>query len=405
MKSLDYIRSEVLDWIEDSQSSADTFAFSKSAANTPTLYSTIYAVLGLELLEGFDRVDTQSLVNRVRDHQRPETGYFWDDTMTYRPGATHNPDYTRWHLTCCSLLALDALDSAPLYPLTFLVPFREAQYVADWLNGLNMKAAWRESNKIMSLLSALYHAYDSEGDDAWLDSYNHVLDWLVSVQDKRTGMWGPDSGSGILNGMAATYHFLMFFYAVGREVPYADRIIDNTLVLQLPEGHFGPFGASACVDLDAADILVNLSLQTDHRADDVRVALLRLYKSIGDLQGSDGGFPEHSVRGRSVLDWIGVPFQFVRHKCKQTTIWQTKQVIKHIAFSGRPQYSGSIEQCHSQVYESNIWSAWFRPLAMAMVHLRYPAATPTPRTFTPRFRRLPGLGYTLVSQSNAPIHG
>ena len=401
MTSLDTIRPGLVGWLDRARAGDVEHVFSDSGRATPTLYPTLYAILARELVEAWDGIDREQAAAAVQQFQDAQTGFFWDDRMTYRPGSVHDEEYTRWHITCCALQALDALGARPTYPLAFLDPFREPGAVEQWLGRLNMKAAWRESNKIMALLASLYYAHDVTQDGVWLAGYHAVLDWLISSQDAETGLWGTDAGASRLNGMAATYHFLMFFDAVGRPVPHSERMLDTTLSLQLREGHYGPLGASACVDLDAVDILANRSLVTEHRAANVRASLLRAYEAIAEMQNPDAGFPEHSVRHRDVVDWVGFPTSYFRHGCKKTLVWQSKQVAKHLLRGVRTNYSGGIEQSPAGLYESTVWSAWFRPLAMAVVQARYPEAVPAPSTFTPRFRRLPGLGYTHVAEVHA----
>ena len=403
MTSLDTIRPNVVRWLDGVRVGDIEHAFSETGRTTPTLYSALYAVLARELIDAWDGIDREAAADWVRTFQDSETGFFWDNRMSYRSGSVHDTEYTSWHITCCALQALDALGARPAHPLVFLEPFRAPGAAQTWLEALNMRAAWRESNKIMALLAALYYAYDATADDVWLEPYHAVLDWLLSSQDPATGLWGTDAGASKMNGMAATYHFLMFFDAVGREVPLADLMVDATLALQLREGHYGPLGASACVDLDAVDILATRSLVTDHRGEEVRASVRRAYNAIAEMQNPDGGFPEHSLRGRSVLDWAAFAATYPSHRCAKTFVWQAKQVAKHALRGVRLNYSGGIEQSPASMYESTVWSAWFRPLAMATVAARWSDLVPSPVTFTPRFRRLPGLGYTHAAYAHASV--
>lgn len=394
---LDSTRKRSLEWILNTNLGNGKYRFSFSTTPTPTLYSSAYAVLAMELFDNLvklSELEYKELVSFLTSSQNRETGFFCDSTISYVSGASHDNDYTSWHMTCCILQALDALDVSPKYELKFLEPFQDIKQINKWLESLNMKKAWKESNKIMSLLTSLYFSFVQQGDNRWLFSYNHVLDWLDKHQDPKTGFWGCSYGSGLLNGMAATYHLLMFYYAINRPIRYMSQIIDSTLCLQVNEGNFSPFGGNSCIDLDAIDILVSLSRYTDYRLADVKIAAKRLFCALTSLQNEDGGFPEHSVRNFKLVHLAPLGFSYFRHKCFKTYVWQTKQIVKHTLFRQRQMYRDSVKQCCSSMYDSNLWSTWFRPLAMFIIADRFPEDYDVPLDFHPKFRRLPGLGYT-----------
>lgn len=398
--SLGEVRTKALGWVSGAETSPWRYRYTHAPTAEAILYPSLYAILALELFDALPDSTSSGLdpgVAAIQQCQDEASGYFRDPRATYVRNGAHDENYTAWHLTSCALQALDALGARPRYPLKFLEPFVNVEYTREWLTTRDMRAAWRESNTIMSLLAGLHFNWITSGDRAWLETYDWILGWLDEEQDPGTGFWGPNRGSGLINGMAATYHFLMFFYAVGREVRYADRIIDSTLKLQLQEGHFAPVGGSSCIDLDGIDILVSLSWITDYRLEDVRSASVRLYDAIARMQNPDGGFPEHSWSGLTVGGLLPLALSWARHRCKKTYVWQGRQFMKHLLAPRHRMYSGSIEQCVSGMYESNIWSAWFRPLALAIVADRFPTDVPAPG-FTPRFRRLPGLGYTMASK-------
>jgi hypothetical protein len=158
-------------------------------------------------------------------------------------------------------------------------------------------------------------------------------------------------------------------------------IIDHTLSLQHSDGLFNPEGGGgACHDLDAVDILVKFSMLTDYRASDVRRALDRAYHALWRTQNPDGGFcerfwpPQPSLK-RRVGEALGLDRLFGRQRDYSEPVFR---------------YSGW-KKMECKVTDSNIWASWFRPLALALISVRYPGEYLELGRWT--FRRLPGLGW------------
>ena len=146
--SLDDVRDGLIRWLDAARIGETQYRFSESSGATPTLYSAVYAVLARELVQGWADVDRAALADSIKAYQDAETGYFWDPSVTFRAGGNHGSDYTRWHLTCCVLQALDALGARPDHDLSFLAPFRDPDHALEWLDERDMRTAWRESNRM-----------------------------------------------------------------------------------------------------------------------------------------------------------------------------------------------------------------------------------------------------------------
>lgn len=87
------------------------------------------------------------------------------------------------------------------------------------------------------------------------------------------------------------YHLFRLFFYDHETIPNAEKIIDITLSSQKKYGGFGEKqNSSACEDIDAIDILVYLSRQSNYRKDDITKALRHAFVFILSNQNDDGGF-------------------------------------------------------------------------------------------------------------------
>lgn len=401
-EKIDYklLRQNVLNWVESMRGKNDSrgmYRFSHQSSSG--LYPSLYAILAREL---FDNLDTnmtlqekQEYIDYIKSYQDAQTGIFHDSShiITGKAGG-HDLDYVTWQTTYFSMHALDALNAYPEYEFHFLEPFLSDSYLIQWLESLDFKRPWRQSNMIMFLLSFYFFYCRKTGEKVYRNLIDISLDWLDKKQDPHTGLWGTDIGASLMTGMAGAYHFYMFYYAAKRDVHYKERIIDSVLSLQNHKGLFTYSGGS-CVDLDPVDILVNLSKRSDYRALDVRKALTRALMAILKQQNPDGGFPEiHMVRF-NLLDWLDILGVFIqKHRDIGTLIFNLKSIVRGDIIPNYKVRHAGILQYEYPMRHSDMWSAWFRPLAIASITKRYPDQFGYP-PYRWGFRKLPGLGYNL----------
>ena len=401
-EKIDYklLRKNVLNWIESMRSEDDSRGMYRfSHQSPPGLYPSLFAILARELFDDLANNMTlqekQEYINYIKSYQDAQTGIFHDSShiITGKSGG-HDLDYVTWQTTYFSMHALDALNAYPKYEFHFLEQFLSDAYLIQWLESLDLKHSWRQSNIIMFLLSFYFFYYRKTGEKVYRNLIDISLDWLDKKQDPHTGFWGTDVGASLMNGMAGAYHFYIFYYAAKRDIHYKERIIDSVLSLQNRKGLFAYSGGS-CVDFDPVDILVNVSKLSDYRALDVRKALTQAFIAILKQQNPDGGFPEKHMMRFNFLDWFDVPWMFIqKHRDIGTLIFNLKSIVKFDIIPNRKaRYSGILQyECPARC--SDMWSAWFRPLAIASIVKRYPDQFSKP-PYRWRFRKLPGLGYNL----------
>jgi hypothetical protein len=378
---------KVLAWVQTCQREMPQgFSYVLSAtASEPTIMSLCFAVLIAELYDVLPDSRHQGWRDILLSAQDPTTGLFVDplhssdDLETTSPGE----DYLRHQTTYFALNALDALGCKPRYPLRFIEPFCDVTYTEIWLEHLDWSDPWQESNRVMFIAAALYIAWQWENNRSALLALHRLLDWLDAHQDLETGFWGVQDGASLLNAMAGAYHFLPFYFCLGRPIHFPEQMIESTCSLQQSDGLFHPDGGGdACLDVDAADILVKCSLVTPHLANEVKAALEQTYYGLLSNQGADGGFCRARHRPLPPKSWkrrLGETFGLDRF------------LHKPYVLPPEVWYYSGWERMPFDIRQSDLWSTWFRSYGLALISTRYPETFPTNVNW--RFRRIPALGW------------
>jgi hypothetical protein len=356
-----------------------------AAAPGPTLMALCFAILTMELYGELPDAARPEWEHTLLAAQDQDTGLFVDPLLSVRDLVPTSPgmDYLYHQTSYFALNALDALGHRPRYLLRFADPFRDREYLGNWLEGLDWSDPWKESNWVMFIAAALYATWQWEEEPAIAHALHALLDWLDGHQDPETGFWGLRLEASLLEKMAAAYHFLPFYFCMGRALHHPERMIESTLSLQQPDGLFHPDGGGdTCLDVDAVDILVKCSLVTPHLAPQVEKALGRAYHAILGNIAESGGFCR------------------ARHRPLPPKTWKRRlaEAVGLDRLLGKPyvgprevwEYSGWAKMPFD-IRKADLWSTWFRSYGLAVISERYPGKFPT--TVRWRFRRLPALGW------------
>jgi SAM-dependent methyltransferase len=360
-----------------------------TGSDEPGLLPTCFAVLTEETLGSlrkWDQARRRQTAQTILAYQERESGLFgaylvrqedlqWPHTCDLR--------YVQYQITYLALSALTALGERPSHPLRFAERFLDREFALGWVEGGPWHDPWNHSNRIMFLLRFLVHfAQNGEQPQAW-EVYDAVLKDLLLQQDPDTGLWHGFASCDRRTAVYAAYHFFPFMFWRGMLPPFADRIIDTALSIQHSDGLFGAGpGGGACEDLDAIDTLVKFSLVTDHRASDVQAALERAFDRILQIQRFDGGFPNYLAEQRADRR------RSLKGRLAQLPGLHT--VLSRSIGPAMTYYSGWRET-GAERGTSDMWAAWFRPLALNLIASRHPDLGPFPEGS--RFHSLPGLGW------------
>ena len=324
------------------------------------LYGTYNGILCLDLIGGLDRFTAQdrlALTQWLEGHRRPD-GIFrvpgmTEDAVFKKPDREETWRYIDFHVTNYTLGAIDALMPGRVPNLRFAEPFLDPLTLKAWLCDRDLNDPWQEGNNIVNLAGFLL-LLRRDGDVATQARADAALEilygWHDRLREPTTGFWGVGQLSDpvrLLHAFAGSMHNFHIWYHEGRTPTAFERSVDY--VLTLP-----PRIDSACIDVDAVDVLVHALTLLDYRQMEIRAWLSAMLSALLDDQNADGGFCD--VR------------------------------------SGIRRQDGWVKGYEEPQGLSNTFATWFRWIAIAMI-----ADALFPGQWTWGFRRMIGIGYRLMA--------
>lgn len=293
--------------------------------------------------------DPAPLIAWLESHRLPDGRFripgMRDEDVFKKPDLGETWGYIDFHVTNYCLGAIEVLDPSRRPSLGFARPFLDRTHLRAWLALRDLRDPWQEGNNIVNLgsfLLGLREEAPAEVEAAMAE----LFAWHDRLQEPATGFWGVNQlsdATALLHAFAGSMHNFHLWYATGRKLPYQERAIDY--VLSLP-----PEPDSACIDVDAVDLLVHGIMLSGHRAAECRDWCAALLPRLLDWQDSDGGFCDVREGVRRQDGWV----------------------------RGYEEPQG----------RSNTFATWFRWIAIAMIaDLLWPGRWPW------RFRGMVGIGY------------
>lgn len=400
----DELKCDVLSWLESMKvKDAPYGTYKMSASTEATLFSSCFAVFVKELYSDLGNLTTNqkpAWIDLINSWQDKETGFFIDPRLkneglfSEHLGKDHDWAYVSWQSTCFCISALKALGSTIQYPFRFLDKWKNPDKVASWLENLDWRRrTWTAGNVAMFLGVCLITDYEMNRDQRAKEAVEAFLDWHDSFQDPKTGFWGTNYGTSLYVGLFGAMHQYLLYYYVNRPLKYMERIVDNALLMQQPDGLFSPIGGGgACEDLDAVDTLVNMYQRVDYRRDDIRRALQKVLVATINSQNNDGGFPWAKRHRFGVKNWLRLALSFNQrggfncwyNSCKEAILGQT------IGWN-RPLRPPGWTKTPILATESYIFPTWFRSLTLALISQVLPESPCSQIEW--RFLSAPGLGF------------
>lgn len=379
------------------------FNQSRSARN---LYSTCFGVLTSDLINGLGQLpenERNAISERIKSYQDSNSGYFIDREILQNTYGHHNLEYIKNQLTDFSIMALGALNQTPSHPLFFLEDYHDASRIPHWLENLDWKRPWLTSNRIMFILNFLLLEL-RQGRHENQNVVSAIMDWLDRNQDPRTGFWTLNNKVSRHNQMAAAYHFLIFFNYLRRPFKRIDKMIDSTLSIQDYDGLFDySGGGGSCADVDAVYILCQALHLTDYRRMDIQKSLQRAHIGLHRMFNQDGGFcwaKRNRIDLDKIIRCVNPRLLFVSREdftlnLKRKLINQYRVVFQKDRLTWK--FSG-LTAMKTPLNESDLWSTWFRLLALAMIESSSVNLPNKENAAAWKMRTLPGLGYYSTSR-------
>lgn len=352
-----------------------------------TLMATAYGVLGLEFVNGLERLSAtqKAAVIQFLMAGSKADGSFQDPLFQAESIQSQEQDlsYFQEETTTFCQQALDALEAPPPPPRKWQ-GWDTTEGLIQYFESIPWKNPWLDSNRVMFALSQLCHDSDRHRKPELLHVVDAGLDWLDRHQSAETGLWKGSHEVSLTNAMAATFHFTFYYGFRRRPLQYPERIIDSCLMLQESHGLFSGINVvgQTCLDYDAVDLLAKAALVTDYRAEDVESAMQRAHAALLGLLNEDGGFANCKER---VHPNGGRKARLLR-KLKLSKLAPTTIRLPN---NGRYSVCWQLLSCDNT--SSNAFSTWFRLVSIWLTTQSNWLNTDSCEAFT--FRRLPFLGY------------
>lgn len=289
-----------------------------SAAHDPAAWpgmllpGTYNGAMCARLIGALDAVapDRAALVAWLEGHRLPDGRFripgMRDADVFKKPDLAETWAYIDFHVTNYALGAIEALEPARAPVLDFARGLLEPLRLKAWLAERDLRDPWQEGNNVVNLGSFLL-LMARHGDDAERRAVEaalgHLFAWHDRLQEPATGFWGVGQLSDptrLLHAMAGSMHNHHLWYARGRPLPGQERAADYCLTLP-------PLIHSACIDVDAVDVLVHAHrLRPGYRTGAIEDWLARMLDELLAFQGADGGFADEAGPGLRRQDgWIG----------------------------------------------------------------------------------------------------
>jgi len=398
------LRSEVLNWLDGLRVAGAQYGTYKMSASTEaTLFSSCFAVFLRELykdLNNISHTEREEWIELIQNCQDRETGLFVDPVLKQEGkfnenlGRDQGWGYTTWQSTTFCISALKTLNGSIKYPFNFLGEWKLPDKVTSWLNSLGWRRmTWCNGNLAMFLGICLITDYELNNDERAKEALDAFLDWHDNFQDQKTGFWGTDRGTPINIGLYGAIHQYLLYYYMNHPLKYKEKIIDNTLLIQKPDGLFSLTGAGGgCEDYDAVDTLINMYKRINYRREDIKNALEKVLVATINLQGEDGGFLWAKRHRFGIKDWSKIGFSILQHR--NFGYWRyscVEAAIGQFVAYNKPRLSQGWTKTGIPATESDIFATWLRSLNLALISQVLPENPYAEIDW--KFLKSPGLGY------------
>ena len=376
-REVEAARISTLDWLDSMQApDAPRGVLRISAAHDPDrwpgvlLPGTYNGLMCLDLLGGLQgwTVDERRSAVTWLEAQRLADGRFRipgmrEDAVFKKPDPAETWRYIDFHVSNYALGAIEALEPERRPVLDFAKPYLEARTLGHWLSLRDLRDPWQEGNNIVNLASFLLllrrHGDGERSGDDWRPAADAALkqlfDWHDRLREPSTGFWGVGQLSDrvqLLHAFAGSMHNFHIWYHERQPLPGQDKAVDYCLSLP-------PRIDSACIDVDAVDVLVHGWRMIDHRRAEIESWLTEMLGALLAFQNPDGGFCDVREGVRRQDGWV----------------------------KGYEEPQGL----------SNSFATWFRWIAIAMI-----ADVLWPGRWDWRFRRMIGIGYRVADWRGRP---
>ncbi len=265
-------------------------------------------------------------------------------------------------------------------------------------NSLDYSNAWSVSNELMAWATLVSMNKNSNS-----IAINKLQNFLLTHDSFDGGIWQSKSlrYRGIINSLAATFHYLPFFTYNNIRIPNCENYISYIKKVDLNNGFFSSPMGYACIDYDLAYIAFyyvkfNLGNILENDKQYLKNLLIKSRSKIIKLQNNDGGFPEYGYPEKISSSLFNASLCFFKNKCIHSYLWNIKKIHENNYKKNKIIYSNSSKFCGSGLHESNIFSSWFRLLNIEIINSTLELIDNEKDFQIDRKNSLPGIGYNPI---------
>lgn len=146
-----------------------------------------------------------------------------------------------------------------------------------------------------------------------------TLNWLYSIQDPQTGLWGKTGLPAYERINSAFKLMLLFCDQLCLPLPYADKIIDQVLAeFKRPDYNKNLGG---CCEWDNVYVVGTAGLYSDYRREDIRNTFIQRINHLRVFEKSDGGLSDSE--NSCCSDWCDIDMapRIAQGDCIATTLY------------------------------------------------------------------------------------
>lgn len=274
----------------------------------PGTYNGVHTLQLLGGLGDFTDAERVALADWLEGARLPDGRFriagMCDADVYKKPDRDETWRYIDFHVSNYALRAVEALVPARKPVLAFAERWLDPRELGDWLSRRDLRDPWQEGNNIVNLGSFLL-LLGRDGDEHRQRRVAEALEllfaWHDRLQEPSTGFWGVGQLSDpqrLLHAFAGSMHNFHLWYAACRSLPFHERAVDYCLSLP-------PAIDSACIDVDAVDVLVHGHRLLGYRAVEIEAWCLTMLEALLGFQNQDGGFADVRQGTRRQDGWVG----------------------------------------------------------------------------------------------------
>ena len=264
-----------------------------NAAQSPTLFSSVYATLTYGL--SHSQIENTNGWFEFFDSFQDDDGMWRDKQNPFRNWESRSDEWNEIHLASHIIYAYEAIGKIPSKDFRFLDKFKNMKYTSEFCNNIDFEKFWGESNGVMNYLVSMMYSRDVMGNQDFEQPIEYMIEFLKKRMDATEGLWTlrRDKDS-LYEAIRGGYHVWMLMIQEGVEFDgvVITNIIDTILDLQNKYGGFNKqVIADTCHNIDCIDPLVRFAfMKPGYRSEDIKRALIRSRRYLLNNRNGDGGF-------------------------------------------------------------------------------------------------------------------